>query len=74
VIHELEKRKIATRLLFGGNLVRQPAYRGVAHRIASPLTNTDFIMNQVFWIGVYPGITSAMVDYMLEAFHAIPAC
>jgi CDP-6-deoxy-D-xylo-4-hexulose-3-dehydrase len=74
VIHELEKRKIATRLLFGGNLVRQPAYRDVAHRIAAPLTNTDFIMNQVFWIGVYPGITPAMMDYILEAFHAISAC
>ncbi|HEY1494634.1 MAG TPA: lipopolysaccharide biosynthesis protein RfbH [Candidatus Solibacter sp.] len=74
VIHELEKRKIATRLLFGGNLVRQPAYRDVAHRIAAPLANTDFIMNQVFWIGVYPGITPAMMDYILEALHAIPAC
>ena len=72
VIHELEKRKIATRLLFGGNLVRQPAYRNVAHRIAGPLTNTDFIMNQVFWIGVFPGITPAMLDYVVESFHAIP--
>jgi CDP-4-dehydro-6-deoxyglucose reductase, E1 len=72
VIHELEKRKIATRLLFGGNLVRQPAYRNVAHRIAAPLTNTDFIMNQVFWIGVFPGITPAMLEYVLESFHAIP--
>jgi CDP-6-deoxy-D-xylo-4-hexulose-3-dehydrase len=72
VIHELEKRKIATRLLFGGNLVRQPAYRDVAHRVAAPLANTDFIMNQVFWIGVYPGITAAMMDYILESFHAIP--
>jgi CDP-6-deoxy-D-xylo-4-hexulose-3-dehydrase len=73
VIQELEKRKIATRLLFGGNLVRQPAYRNTAHRIAAPLTNTDFIMNQVFWIGVFPGITPAMLDYVLESFHAIPA-
>ena len=73
VIHELEQRKIATRLLFGGNLVRQPAYQNVAHRVAAPLTNTDFIMNQVFWIGVFPGITPAMLDYVLESFHAIPA-
>jgi CDP-6-deoxy-D-xylo-4-hexulose-3-dehydrase len=72
VIHELEKRKIATRLLFGGNLVRQPAYRNVAHRIAAPLTNTDFVMNQVFWIGVFPGITPPMIEYVLESFHAIP--
>jgi len=72
VIHELERRKIATRLLFGGNLVRQPAYQNVAHRVAAPLTNTDFIMNQVFWIGVFPGITPAMLEYVLDSFHAIP--
>jgi len=72
VIQELEKRKIATRLLFGGNLVRQPAYQNVAHRIAAPLVNTDFVMNQVFWIGVFPGITPAMLDYVLESFHAMP--
>jgi CDP-6-deoxy-D-xylo-4-hexulose-3-dehydrase len=71
VIQELESRKIATRLLFGGNLVRQPAYRNVAHRVAAPLTNTDFIMNQVFWIGVFPGVTPAMLDYVLECFHAL---
>jgi CDP-6-deoxy-D-xylo-4-hexulose-3-dehydrase len=72
VIQELEQRKIATRLLFGGNLVRQPAYRDSVYRVAAPLTNTDFIMNQVFWIGVFPGITPAMLDYILESFHAIP--
>ena len=43
-----------------------------AHRVAAPLANTDFVMNQVFWIGVYPGITPAMLDYVLESFHAIP--
>ena len=71
-IHELEKRKIATRLLFGGNLVRQPAYQNVAYRIAGPLTNTDFVMDRVFWVGVYPGITPAMAEYVLDSFHAIP--
>ena len=71
VIQQLESRKIATRLLFGGNLVRQPAYRDVAHRVAAPLTNTDFIMNQVFWIGVFPGITPPMLAYVLETFHAL---
>jgi CDP-6-deoxy-D-xylo-4-hexulose-3-dehydrase len=73
VIQELETRKIATRLLFGGNLARQPAYENVAYRIAAPLTNTDFVMNQVFWIGVYPGITPAMLEFVLESFHAIRA-
>ncbi len=63
----LDSRKIATRLLFGGNLVRQPAYRNSQYRVASPLDNTDFIMNQVFWLGVYPGLTRPMLDYVIEA-------
>jgi len=71
VIRHLEERKIATRLLFGGNLVRQPAYGGAPHRIAAPLTNSDFVMNQVFWVGVYPGLTPPMIDYMLETLHAV---
>lgn len=65
----LDRRKIATRLLFGGNLVRQPAYRNVQYRVASPLDNTDFIMNQVFWLGVYPGLTRPMLDYVIETLH-----
>ena len=72
VTRHLEDRKIATRLLFGGNLVRQPAYRNVPHRVAAPLANSDFVMNQVFWIGVYPGITAPMRDYVVETLHAIP--
>jgi CDP-6-deoxy-D-xylo-4-hexulose-3-dehydrase len=65
----LDSRKIATRLLFGGNLVRQPAYRNSQYRVASPLDNTDFIMNQVFWLGVYPGLTRPMLDYVIETLH-----
>ena len=68
---ELESRLIATRLLFGGNLVKQPAYQDVSRRIASPLTNTDFTMNQVFWIGVFPGLRPEMLDYIVESFHII---
>ena len=66
----LEEHKIATRLLFGGNLTRQPAYRDREFRIAAPLTNTDFVMNQVFWIGLYPGITAGMIEYVVDTLHA----
>jgi len=69
VIKYLESKKIATRLLFGGNLVRQPAYRNVSHRVAGTLENSDFVMNQVFWLGVYPGLTAAMLDYVIETLH-----
>jgi len=69
LIQFLDSRKIATRLLFGGNLVRQPAYRNSQYRIASPLDNTDFVMNQVFWLGVYPGLTRPMLDYVIETLH-----
>ena len=67
----LEERKIATRLLFGGNLIRQPAYNESKYRIAAPLVHTDFVMNNVFWIGVYPGIRQSMTDYVIETFHAL---
>jgi len=68
VVQYLEERKIATRLLFSGNLVRQPAYRDIKHREIGNLKNSDFVMNQVFWIGVYPGLTEPMLDYIIESF------
>ena len=72
IIRFLESRNIATRLLFGGNLLRQPAYRDIPRRVVGDLQNTDFVMNNVFWIGLYPGITQSMTDYMAETFHQIP--
>jgi CDP-6-deoxy-D-xylo-4-hexulose-3-dehydrase len=72
VVSFLENRKIATRLLFGGNLLRQPAYREVKHRVVGPLANTDFIMGQAFWIGVHPGLTPEMIAYVVDAFHHLP--
>jgi CDP-6-deoxy-D-xylo-4-hexulose-3-dehydrase len=72
VVRYLEQHRIATRLLFAGNLIRQPAYQNVPHRIAGRLSNSDFVMNQVFWIGLYPGISAAMFDYVIETFHKLP--
>jgi CDP-6-deoxy-D-xylo-4-hexulose-3-dehydrase len=66
IVAELESRKIATRLLFGGNLIRQPAYAETEYRVAGDLTRTDEIMNGTFWIGCYPGLTTPMLDYMIE--------
>jgi CDP-6-deoxy-D-xylo-4-hexulose-3-dehydrase len=71
-INLLESRRISTRLLFGGNLIRQPAYLGIERRVVGDLTNTDFVMNNVFWIGVYPGLTLPMIDYMAETIHQLP--
>ena len=73
VTQYLEQRQIATRLLFGGNLVRQPAYRDSAFRVVGPLKNADFVMNQVFWIGLYPGIGPAILNFMLETLHGAAA-
>lgn len=68
-VRYLESRMIATRMLFAGNLTRQPAYRDVPFRVAGPLTGTDFVMERVFWIGVYPGLTQEMLSFVLESIH-----
>ena len=72
VIAFLEEKKIASRALFGGNLTRQPAYKDVRYRTIGDLPNSDLVMNQLFWIGVYPGLTAQMLDYVIESFRAIP--
>ncbi len=68
LVARLEQRRIGTRLLFGGNLVRQPAFQGVPHRVVGDLTVTDRLMESAFWIGVWPGIDEARREYVLEAF------
>lgn len=62
----LDEMKIGTRLLFGGNLVRQPAYEDIEMRVVGELKNTDFVMRNVFWIGLYPGLTEPMLDYTIK--------
>jgi CDP-6-deoxy-D-xylo-4-hexulose-3-dehydrase len=69
IVKYLEEKKIATRMLFGGNLLKQPAYKEIQCRVAEPLTNTDCVMNNLFWIGVYPGLTKEMVDYVKHCFN-----
>lgn len=71
IVHELDQKKIGTRLLFGGNLLRQPAYRNTKYRKIGQLPNTDFVMNNVFWIGIYPGLTDVMIDYVIQSLHEI---
>ncbi|MFL5582404.1 MAG: lipopolysaccharide biosynthesis protein RfbH [Gemmatimonadaceae bacterium] len=70
LVQHLESRLIATRLVFAGNLVRQPAYEGRRYRVVGELTQSDRVMNQAFWIGVFPGLTDAMLDYMVETITA----
>jgi len=77
VVGHLEGRGVATRQLFGGNLVRQPAYAHVEHRQVGDLARADYVMNHVFWIGVYPGLGEPEIGYMIdvvrEAVGAGPA-
>lgn len=69
----LEAKKIGTRLLFGGNLARQPAYAGTQYRVIGNLPNSDYVMNNVFWIGVYPGLTQEMLTFAAETVFEFAA-
>lgn len=63
----LDSRKIGTRLLFAGNITKQPAYKDVEFRVVGNLTNTNVVMTRSFWVGVYPGLTTQMLDYVIES-------
>ncbi|AIA70377.1 CDP-4-keto-6-deoxy-D-glucose-3-dehydratase [Pectobacterium atrosepticum SCRI1043] len=65
----LDDAKIGTRLLFAGNLTRQPYFEGVKYRVVGELTNTDRIMNQTFWIGIYPGLDTEHLDFVIGKFE-----
>ncbi|HEY9139180.1 MAG TPA: DegT/DnrJ/EryC1/StrS family aminotransferase, partial [Terriglobus sp.] len=62
----LESHKIGTRLLFAGNLVRQPAYKDSNYRVIGDLKHTDYTMNNVFWVGVYPGLDDPRIEYVIQ--------
>jgi len=68
-IHFLENKKISTRLLFGGNITRQPAYLKVPYRAVGDLAISDFVMTNTLWLGVYPQLTKTIMDYMVESIH-----
>ena len=66
IVKYLENNKIATRMLFAGNIIRHPSFEDIKYRIYGNLKNTDFIMNNTFWLGVYPGLSSEMIEYIID--------
>jgi CDP-4-dehydro-6-deoxyglucose reductase, E1 len=66
LLRYLDQYQIGSRLLFAGNLVRQPYFQGRAYRLGGELRSTDVVMNQTFWLGVYPGLSEAMLDSVTE--------
>jgi CDP-6-deoxy-D-xylo-4-hexulose-3-dehydrase len=68
IVRFLEAAGVETRSLFAGNLLRHPAFAGIPHRIVRDLANTDTVMNDTFFVGVYPGLDSARLDHMVSAF------
>lgn len=71
LVQHLESRGIGTRQLFGGNLLRQPAYVGHDIRVVGEMKNADLITEGTFWIGVYPGLTDEMIDFMIGSVHEL---
>ena len=67
-IHFLENKKISTRLLFGGNITRQPAYLEVPSRVVGDLAISDFVMTNTLWLGVYPQLTKTIINYVILSF------
>lgn len=71
IVQKLNELNIGTRLLFGGNLLRQPAFTDTPRRVYGDLKNSDRIMENTFWIGVWPGLTKEMLEYVVDTFTFI---
>ena len=71
LIDFLTQKNIGTRLLFAGNLIKQPSMKGINFKVFDNLDNTDRIMNHTFWIGVYPGLTEEMLSYVCDNIEII---
>jgi CDP-6-deoxy-D-xylo-4-hexulose-3-dehydrase len=69
IVAYLEARKIETRMIFAGNILRQPAYKNIQKRVVGDLANTDLVMTNTFFVGVYPGLTGEMIDFMTGEFR-----
>jgi CDP-6-deoxy-D-xylo-4-hexulose-3-dehydrase len=69
IVRHLDAHKIGTRLLFGGNLIRQPYMKGRQYRVHGTLENSDRVVDKTFWIGVFPGIGEPEVEYVLDVIH-----
>jgi CDP-4-dehydro-6-deoxyglucose reductase, E1 len=71
LVRHLDAHRIGTRQLFGGNLLRQPAYQGRPQRVAGELTGADYVMRHTLWLGVYPGLTAAHIDHVIAVIGAL---
>jgi len=69
MVNYLEEKKIETRMLFAGNILRHPAYRTIVHRISGSLANSDFVLNNSFFFGLFPGMTEEMIEHIIESVH-----
>ena len=69
LINFLDERKINSRFLFGGNILWQPAYQNIEHREVGSLSNSDDVALSTFWLGVFPGLSKKMIDYMIQSIN-----